>query len=218
MSEKAHPISFTCASFSKVIAGTKTQTRRPLTKQPPAGAVLVDGCCGPDLGLPVAAEFMRRSTHPWYASPRYQPGDLLYWGNEPVAFTRLWQLEGDDPHAILRSKYDGALRRVVIPKRCKRPSVGGWRGCVLPVEWAHPWRGRVLAVRCERVQKISNADCRAEGVSEAEPLNNYGAGSVLRDAYALAWEKLHGAGAWRHNSFVWAYTFQTVKGEHDGTQ
>ena len=38
---------------------------------------------------------------------------------------------------------------------------------------AHPWRGRITAVRCERVQEISEANCLAEGVSSRPDCTGY---------------------------------------------
>jgi hypothetical protein len=61
----------------------------------------------------------------------------------------------------------------------------------------------VVNVSAERLQSISPADVRAEGLVVDGDLAN----TQLVDEYARVWEGLHGAGSWAANPFVWRIEF-----------
>lgn len=65
----------------------------------------------------------------------------------------------------------------------------------------------VLSVRAERLQDITDADARAEGVElPARTVTMYE--GIYRDAFARLWDSIHGAGAWDKNPWVWVYEFK----------
>lgn len=72
----------------------------------------------------------------------------------------------------------------------------------------------VTAVRVERLQDISEDDCRSEGVKHDgfvgyycdELDGEYGSHRCnWRAGYKRLWESIHGAGSWEKNPWVWVY-------------
>jgi hypothetical protein len=97
----------------------------------------------------------------------------------------------------------------------------------LPADRLWVWASRITleitAVRVERLQDISEADARAEGVCElslqqgepgawwtADPQNPDIAGRTAVCAYRKLWEKIHGPGSWDVNPYVWVVEFCQV--------
>jgi hypothetical protein len=58
----------------------------------------------------------------------------------------------------------------------------------------------VTQVHARRVQDMTDADARAEGIAHVRGL----AGSP-RARYAMLWDQLYGDGAWQANGWVWVY-------------
>ena len=91
-----------------------------------------------------------------------------------------------------------------------------------------PNRIRITDIRAERLQKISDEDCIAEGIreqyfysGEEEPEfegYSYYAKNVLkplfctpREAYAALIDKISGKGTWTSNPYVFVYEFELIK-------
>lgn len=73
-------------------------------------------------------------------------------------------------------------------------------------------RREVTALRCGRLQKITEADAIAEGV-EPEPHPKYPvlmAGGGVR-AFKTLWESLNGAGSWKRNDYLWVVSFRKIE-------
>ena len=81
----------------------------------------------------------------------------------------------------------------------------------------------VTAVRCERVNEISEEDAKAEGIIEIARslfahgrMNGFGikgttpedAASTRINAFVSLWNRLHGPGAWERGDWVWVYEFK----------
>ncbi len=83
-----------------------------------------------------------------------------------------------------------------------------------------PYKIRITGVRVERLQDISDWDCLAEGIHEADrdfPWYWYerkGKRVIFneqRKVYASLMDKVCGKGTWERNPFVWVYDFELVK-------
>jgi hypothetical protein len=83
--------------------------------------------------------------------------------------------------------------------------------------WASRLTLEVVSVRMERLQDISEADAKAEGIESSDddgvtywgPL---GKGHFdPRVAYRSLWESLHGPGSWAANPWVWVVGFRRAK-------
>jgi len=56
----------------------------------------------------------------------------------------------------------------------------------------------VVGVRVERLQEISEADAKAEGVASI-------------DEYAALWDSINGVGSWALNPWVWVVEFKKME-------
>ena len=131
----------------------------------------------------------------------YQPGDIVYIKEgvyrEPVdgivryrADDRgvnplvLWQKENGEPYKV------SALSCRYMPRECARYFV------------------RVREVRPERLQDMTIADCRAEGIVHCPD-------TMAHTEFAWAWNPLHHSDGhdWLSNPWVWRYVFERVSKE-----
>jgi len=72
-------------------------------------------------------------------------------------------------------------------------------------------RVRITQSRAQRVQEITEVDAWAEGVTEEQANQHWHDGPQPVHAYLLdVWDKIHGAGSWELNPWVWAYTFEVI--------
>lgn len=99
-----------------------------------------------------------------------------------------------------------------------------WRPSIHMPRWANRITLEITAVRVERLQDISPADCEAEGVQrlplQEGELNPWytadvSAGPVLHSrstigAYRKLWEQINGPGSWDANPWVWVVEFKVV--------
>jgi hypothetical protein len=128
--------------------------------------------------------------------PRYKPGETLYL-KEPY----------HNPDGFpVTYKYDGFYRDKI-----------NWQNKLfMPAKYAHYFI-EITGVRCERLQDISESDCRKEGIPQdtcsvahkrfRNPMNRdfYYTG---RDAYAALIDSINGKGTWERNPFVFVYDFR----------
>jgi hypothetical protein len=113
------------------------------------------------------------------------------------------------------------------------PTWGDWtkpKPSIHMPRWACRLVLEITEVRVERLQDISEADARAEGVFPAAvyggEVQSWLPAEDQRErfwptaglAYQALWEKINGAGSWAANPFVWVVSFQrvTTNIEHRG--
>jgi hypothetical protein len=84
-------------------------------------------------------------------------------------------------------------------------------------KWASRLTLEIAEVRVERVQDISEADCRAEGVKLLKTKCDGECGmtpcGIKRQPFANLWDSINagrndGAYAWERNPWVWVLTFK----------
>jgi hypothetical protein len=76
----------------------------------------------------------------------------------------------------------------------------------------------ITGARVERLQAISDSDCKAEGI-QVETSYDFAFSHIdrehhhelLQGSYASLWESLNGAGSWDLNPWVWVIEFKKVK-------
>lgn len=203
----------------------KTQTRRVVKPQPVDYPAMKPESRGGRKWV-----FMAHSDKPGYAfatsdvnCPYGQPGD------------RLWVREtwSADPHiddSWASTEWNGCGRKVrEIPDRFHHP-----RFCNYAADWLHEqirwtpsihmprWASRILleitAVRVERLQDISKADARAEGLDwVGDGYTPYGVKGIAaswsrdpRESYRVLWESINGPGSWSVNPWVWVLEFRRL--------
>lgn len=209
---KERPIIFTGEMVRAILAGRKTQTRRALKKQP-CISLSQPVFNGREWGFYEEG----RTGGPYQhlgKCPYGSPGDLL-WVRENFRLhhkedenspgearvgTKTWY-EADDPQLV----YAGKLRPSIYMPRSRTR-------ILLTVE----------TVSIERLQDISDADARAEGVPGMPPFER----SLLsepcpdpaektdlncRMRFAALWEQINGQKSWQKNPWVWVIEFRRIK-------
>lgn len=230
---KARPILFKPDMVNAILEGRKTMTRRIV--KPLAGAGWRPETANGDtlrLGMITSPHpkkgkfglFMRREIHP--GSGKYEhdlvpcpygaPGDLL-WVRETI------RLLGGH-HSVLAGNPQSG-RDVAYAEYAAD-------GAPVPLD-AWPWEKNYLSsihlplglsrltleitdVRVERLQDISEADARAEGIvdggclncGEPEPCGCSDPQPDARDAFIHLWRSINGEESWSANPWVWVVEFQ----------
>ena len=216
------PIIFSAPMVRALLDDRKTQTRRAVKPQP-LNIVPFIGVGG----LPTW-EFGTCAHHHGVIDrhikcPFGQPGDRL-WVRETFAIVPRTAyacsdgvqqtLRPDDPH-------DAAIYRADWSR-----SNGGiqWRPSIHMPRWASRINLEITSVRVERLQDISEADAKAEGVCELPGQaaergcwwsGDVGAGAALHGrtpfvGYRLLWEHINGARSWDANPWVWVIEFKRI--------
>lgn len=229
---KEHPILFGGAMVRAILSG-KTQTRRPVTHQNtnvngygfvskatfaryPLDKAWVNH--GPSLAGNPGPFLKCDSTHPdddGAMARLYAPwsvGDVL-WVREnayiaPPGFGDVDACNAVDSEGRRRfvgyaASMDGDSVRCAKDYGVKQtPSIH------LP-RWAARLFLRVTAIRCERIQDITEEDAVAEGTREPSVAQVIGGGDVTeRRVFARLWSATYGASSWERNEWVWALTFE----------
>lgn len=98
----------------------------------------------------------------------------------------------------------------------------GWNNKMFVKADLMPRHIRIIAMRQERLQDISDEDCLKEGIiAELDPLENgrpaydytYDYNHYFdtpREAYASLIDRLNGKGTWASNPIVWVYDFELL--------
>jgi hypothetical protein len=179
MSTKERPILFSAPMVRAILEGRKTQTRRAIKLRPP---YVMDE---------------RDDGTPWPYDTTWSSGDQA----SPLmpcpygkAGDRLWVRETFHrcPHCAGGFiSYRAGDDRPLNPK-C---AAHGWKPSIhMPREASRITLG-INGVRVERLQEITDADARAEGVSGAEEFEEL-------------WCSINGRGSWDANPYVWIVDFR----------
>jgi hypothetical protein len=201
---KERPILFSAPMVRAILEGRKTQTRRVVKPQPsPSSDSVWLGTDGiwrfshPTLRGPVSheADDVR--------CPYGYPGDRL-WVRETI---ELQTLHGNNfPSPVYSS--DGAH---VMDGNGKASNHEFMRRRVTPSIHMPRWASRILlevvSVRVERLQEISEADAKAEGV---DGIKYFGLDRSNTRAYSELWESINGPESWDANPWVWCVEFKRV--------
>ena len=222
-----HPIIFTGESIPQILAGDKTQTRRAMKTQPPDGAteVRVEWVYGELVATYRAFPDGGSARSGICACPYGVPGDRL-WVQETWRPVPPWETRRE----TVQYRADGAyLLRTGWPESFRiklgRDRRGKWRPSIHMPRWASRISLEVTQVRAQRLQDISKADAKAEGVAAWFPtsptvtqLVGPGYRGSYRNGFHARWDALnrkHGHG-WDLNEWVFATTFKLLKDNNNG--
>jgi hypothetical protein len=205
---KEWPTLYTGAMIRAQLAGTKTQTRRPLyvlTKN--IRTACFDRRYPPPAALPPVG-------HCWTLSRWHKaaPGDLI-WAREncwerPERTPKMLR-EGADTWAPFYYDADGITAQEAADFKAwgfkRRPSIHMPRvACRI--------ERLITGNRVERLQDISEADALAEGVWTGTPemlaAGRRGVALYHVGAYRSLWETINGPGSWEANPWVCAISFE----------
>ena len=224
---KEHPILFSGAMVRALLDGSKTQTRRVVKPQPisviaqpgegkvPAWAIVNQA---PATGVCVNV----CGNEDWLRCPYGKPGDRL-WVRETFLDTLGTGVEHQDD--------SGTRHRYAFAADCAPGSYGDqarkdyglkWKPSIHMPRVACRILLEIVSVRVERLQNISEADAKAEGITphEVRHFAIFGASAaeraaIYRDAavrpYRGLWQQINGVGSWDANPWVWVIEFKRVR-------
>ncbi len=208
---KERPIIFSAPMVRAILAGAKTQTRRVMKPQFAADAVpaempATDPIGGWVVGGHSGVWWCDAAANPDDARlcPYGQPGDRL-WVREAWAI----------PHSCDHLKpstitvIDGG-RTLLAQRRVYYEATEGLGGLrkrpsIYMPRWASRITLEVTGVRVERLQDISEADARAEGISRADCPDWH-----ATTDYRALWESINGPSSWAANPWVWVVEFKRL--------
>lgn len=200
---KSHPILFSAPMIRALLAGTKSQTRRIVTRTNSlvngsacnaaswasldfqSDRVFVDGGPsptgnpGPYLHVPRQGD---ETVHRIY--PRWQPDDLL-WVKEAWRVGKGYDEVGGEPH-----------HDVVT---------GRYRHARFMPRWASRITLKITDVRVQRLGEISEGNAMAEGYPGFREC-----GLDPHGWYRKLWNAINGEGSYASNPWVWAITFERI--------
>lgn len=212
---KERPIIFDAESIKRILDWRKTQTRRVINPQPEetypgadiwllSGSAVTNEYVNPVIGSDTLIDHYWHNVESPYGGGEYADG----------TFDRLWVREawGSSHTQYLPGLHcwyyaDGEPPFATGPAWRKRSPIHMPR-------WASRITLQVMNVRVERLQSISDADAKAEGVKLFERTTTHYAG-MWRDAFAERWDALNAKRGytWKMNPWVWAITFQVMQQE-----
>lgn len=205
---KERPILFSGEMVRAILADKKTQTRRIVKPQPGdtvgPSVVTAGGCV-------VFQEYFGDMGAPLICCPYGVPGDRL-WVRE--AFTDRFT-ENDHGSKWAAYRADGRMIDHATGQQDALVVDMHWRPSIFMPRWACRLVLEVVAVRVERVQQISEADVRAEGVSpclDCDTYNHRNIGKLWHaEDYRALWDKINAKRApWVSNPWVWVVEFRKV--------
>lgn len=201
---KERPILFSGPMVRALVAGTKTQTRRVVKPQPDSthssfpywniGGYRTSWCRSAADGGPL------EPANPLLC-PYGQPGDRL-WVRE--TFGHFERNENFKPGCEVFYRADGNCLEL-------EP----WRPSIHIPRWASRITLDIKAVRVERLQDISEADCRAEGAHGGHgSIPGYGYSATPLEHFRHIWAST--GGDWNANPLVWAVEFERAQATEKG--
>ncbi|MBN8740682.1 MAG: hypothetical protein BGP24_14870 [Lysobacterales bacterium 69-70] len=214
---KERPILFSGAMVRALLAGTKTQTRR-IAKLNDAGRLQLTcrqwhpndraailacpfGLAGDRLWVretfkPIASGQVKGGYGKVRYGFAYQADGATKWARHE---TEIVDLTGKPPTGPMQFQDRPWKPSIHMPKRASRITL------------------EITDVHVQRLQDISEADARAEGVMsvqstepglESSPYYRSLMGPA--ELFRMLWESINGAGSWDANPWVWALTFKRV--------
>lgn len=204
---KERPIPFGAPMVRALLAGTKKQTRRVVK--------LRNGQYMPPS--------KRKDPNAWMQMlrlcPYGQPGDRL-WVREH--WRTYASLDDIPPRAIAPGagvQYEASGSNVIGAESLH--GMGKFRPGMFMPRWASRILLEITAVRVERLQDISEADARAEGIAafdvafagdkRRDPLTQQHPTVRFADAFCDLWQSINGEQSWHENPWVWVIEFERVK-------
>lgn len=194
---KERPILFSAPMVRAILAGKKTQTRRAIKKPERYDGIRECGFCCP-YGQPGEGLWVRETFG--YVSPHdgrapIEECEIQYRADLPEGCT---DQPGQWPADEARG-YDEAPKwkpSIFMPRKASRISL------------------KIAGARVERLQEISEADAKAEGVEPfpRDPEGDCWTDGLYKTAYNYLWCEINGwsPNAWDANPWVWVVEFNRI--------
>lgn len=137
--------------------------------------------------------------------PKYEVGEV-------VAIAQSYKDSGYDSNSLDRHPKDLSIRGLMKDS-------AGWKNKMFVKSYACKHHIKIINIKVERLQNISDEDCLKEGIEEHLKGVQYGFTSNIgyigqypfstpREAFAALIDKVSGRGTWERNPFVWVYEFK----------
>lgn len=184
------PILFSAPMVRAILEGRKTQTRRVLDVERMQNRRGTRDCDGWHPGDVEDPDWRRLAGEHW--SPYGSHGDLI-WVRET------WQHENGscDDHRCGQPTHIYYLATETYPESMR------WRPSIFMPRWASRISLRVVSVRVERLQDISESDAQAEGIGS--PVTR----DCKRPKFEKLWDTINAKRApWSSNPWVWVIEFE----------
>lgn len=203
----------------KTVKKIKVQTRRIVNPQP------LEIVCSTIIDNNLLFEARDENDALVFIKPRYKVGDILYLKEPYKKWTR----------GLSEGRHTSILYKYGEETPCNKVGVDGssyytdWKNKLFMPAYAARHFIKITGVRAERLQDITEEDCRREGILDVEfypdegfPLSightHYDDGkSVLyttrKKAYSALIDKINGKGTWNSNPFVWVYDYKLIEKE-----
>lgn len=240
----AKPILFSNEMVRALLEGRKTQTRRVVNNPEYFGCLTGD--CPHDLsdecanamraecpyGKPGDLLWVRETWADLIAvSPATDkpmdigPGERLI--QEPTFWTdekgrQRWNYDGQVIAYRANSDVEFCDGDGFMGDMADRSDMPRWRSPIHMPRWASRLTLRITDVRVQRLQDISEADAKAEGVQMEDErywvdYSMPGTQITLsaKKSFNTLWESINGPGSWEANPWVWALTFEVIKANVD---
>ncbi len=226
---KDRPILFSGAMVRALLAGTKVQTRRVVKLPADARGVRYwatpSGRSQPGYADPGVNWWNDAGNH-LDRCPYGQPGDRL-WVREAFRITTNTM---DEARALTEDIMSGtaidwkadSVDRFVAEGLDREAAEAmhnfeRWRPSIHMPRWASRITLEITGVRVERLNDISEADARAEGIEEGSGdfagcfwCGASMSGTTAKECYSRLWEQINGPGSWAANPWVWVIEFRRV--------
>lgn len=198
---KERSIRMTAPEVRAILAGTKTQTRRVVKLRYGADVVVTNG----QVWKPARVDYAG-----YVDCPYGQVGDLL-WVRK--AFSGPHCMDASDGcKAVPPSKWGDCSR--IWYWADGNMTEGDWtrqRPSIHMPRWASRITLEITDVRVERLQEISEADAKAEGVSMPDGTPTPPDFWSYQQEFRHLWEQINGPGSWNANPWVWAISFRRIE-------
>lgn len=218
-------IIFNAEMVRAVLEGRKTQTRRIIKNQRVGDNWSVQPAKNPRIPGHTHDWWLTTATKPYSALPRCPYG---------AVGDRLWVRESSyaaelKPSGLSAVIYtaDNALRLAegdesVKAKWQKLFDYRGGTGLQVPSIHMPRWASRITleitGVRVERLNSISEADAKAEGIKASKPWSGLdgcvgSGGTPAAERFESLWQSIYGVESWQANPWVWVIEFKRVEGD-----
>ncbi|ARN31388.1 TPA: hypothetical protein LUC54_003305 [Acinetobacter baumannii] len=207
---KERPIIFNTNMVKAILEGRKTQTRRPVKPQPLGHSLdsildgkwltkSFDGLLSPKIkDLPMHCPFGQIGDRLWVRETWYQKGTI----------GRTYP-DAEDEFKFFPEKQAAYYADGLFAPwtSIKRPSIHMPR-------WASRILLEITDIRVERLNELSEADAKAEGLdnSRSEAAIQIGWYELPVPAFRRVWEWVYGQGSWKQNPWVWVIEFKVIQG------
>lgn len=215
---KERPILMSAAMVLAILERRKTQTRRLVKPQPPVIAKFnhSGGRLFHVEKWPKAErEFSNFGRVEDVLCPYGKPGDRLwvrethgFWCHSVESVGVEYAAGGEDkivdfPNRAGMPSLEVQCRKNIGGGRRKRPSI------FMP-RWASRITLEITGERVERLQEISEADAKAEGVVASETVEMKDGSPCYTLPYQTLWNQINGCDAWEKNPLVWVVEFKDI--------